>query len=175
MGTRRGIRSIVLAIIVLAIGWTFYSAFGKGKSISKQGEPVPDFVARTVHDSSIQLSQLKGKGVLINFWGTWCPPCREEMPALQQAAREFKDKNVEVIAVNVGETAVSVKSYLRTNGITTLPVAFDPTKEISRSYQIGPLPTSLFIKPDGTLYKRVEGGMTLATIREHLQQIAPGM
>lgn len=173
MGIHKGVRSIVLVVMVLAVGWTFYSTFGKNKSVIKQGEPVPDFVAQTVQGSSFQLSQLKGKGVLINFWGTWCPPCREEMPALQQAAQEFKARNVEVIAVNVGESEVPVTSYLRANEIAALPVAFDQTKEISRSYQVGPLPTSFFIKPDGTLYEKIEGGMTLEKIRANMEQIAP--
>ncbi|BAU29056.1 thiol-disulfide isomerase/thioredoxin [Aneurinibacillus soli] len=173
MRARRGVRGIVLAVILAAVGWTFYNAFGKEQNAIGPGDAAPDFVAQTVQGSTVQLSHLKGKGALVNFWGTWCPPCREEMPALQQAALEFKGKNVEVIAVNAGEADVTVASYLRTNQIDTLAVALDPSKEISRRYKITPLPTSFFINPDGTLYKKVEGGMTLATIRDNLQQIAP--
>jgi peroxiredoxin len=174
MGSHKATRWIVLAIILVAVGWTFYSAFFKDKSIVQVGKPVPDFVAQQVGGGKVQLSQLKGKAIVLNFWGTWCEPCRDEMPDLNRAAKEFADKNVVILAVNVGESEIPVKSFARQYQLDTLPLLMDPSKDITRKYQIGPLPTTFFIKTDGTLHKKLEGGpMSLATIRDNIQQIAP--
>ncbi|WP_047151988.1 thiol-disulfide oxidoreductase ResA [Aneurinibacillus tyrosinisolvens] len=173
MRSRKFIRIAVLLVILLAVGWTFYRAFIQDKSVVQAGKPVPDFIAPKAMGEKVQLSTLKGKGVVLNFWGTWCPPCREEMPDLEKASKEFSDKGVVVLAVNDGEGEIAVRSFARQYNLT-FPILLDSTEEITRKYQIGPLPTTFFIKPDGTLYKKVEGGpMSIDTIRDNMQKIAP--
>jgi peroxiredoxin len=174
METRKGTRLVVLVVIVLAVGWTFYSAYFKDKSMIQVGKPVPDFVAQKIGGEKIQLSQLKGKAVVLNFWGSWCEPCREEMPDLNKAVKEFANKNVVVLALNVRESEVPIQAFANQYKLDALPLLMDSSKEITPSYQVGPLPTTFFIKPDGTLYKKIEGGpMSYETIRDNMQQIAP--
>ncbi|WP_035101805.1 thiol-disulfide oxidoreductase ResA [Aneurinibacillus terranovensis] len=173
MNAHKVMRSSILAVIAIALGWTFYTAYIKDKSTVQQGKPSPDFAAKVAGtDKQIQLSALKGKGVVLNFWGTWCPPCKQEMPNFEKAAGEFANKGVVIMAVNDGESEVAVRSFAKQYGLT-FPLALDQSQDITRLYQIGPLPTTVFIKPDGTVYKKVEGGMTLDTMRDNMQQIAP--
>jgi peroxiredoxin len=174
MESRKVTRLLVLAVIVLAVGWTFYSAYFKDESTVKVGQPVPDFVAQQVDGDKVRLSDLKGKAVVLNFWGSWCEPCRDEMPALNRAAKEFVDKNVVILAINVGESEVPVKSFARQYQLDALPLLMDPSRAITRKYQIGETPSTFFVKADGTLYKHIVGGpMSYQTIRNNMQQIAP--
>ena len=94
----------------------------------KAGNKAPDFTAELIDGSSLALSDLKGKPVIINFWATWCGPCVREMPAFERLKEDFGDE-IGIIAVNCGDDADTVKDFVDENGYT-FPVALDPSNSI---------------------------------------------
>ncbi|WP_027415114.1 thiol-disulfide oxidoreductase ResA [Aneurinibacillus terranovensis] len=173
MISRKFYRTLILLVIFFAVVWALYSEFGTSKEAVKTGKPAPNFIGQNLTGGTTELRKLRGKGVVLNFWGTWCPPCREEMPALNQASKEFEHKGVEVVAINDGESKLSVQGFANQYHLS-FPIVLDPSQDITMKYQIGPLPTTFFIKPDGTVYKKIEGGpMSIETIRNNMTQIEP--
>jgi thiol-disulfide isomerase/thioredoxin len=112
------------------------------------GAPAPDFSLRNLPGESTSLSDFQGRTVLLNFWATWCAPCREELPLLDGIALQHKDSLV-VIAVETGETDTEVQSYLEPLGLTSLRILLDPSAEVRDLYLVRGLPTSFLVDPTG--------------------------
>lgn len=113
------------------------------------GASAPDFSLTNLAGENISLSDFRGKYVLVNFWATWCPPCRAEMPDLNQFHQENKEDFV-VIGVNIGDSRTKVKEFITNNGYD-YPILLDQTKEVSTIYHISAIPTSYFIGPTGRI------------------------
>ena len=99
--------------------------------------------------------RLKGRVVVLNFWATWCPPCKEELPSLQ-TLHEIGGGDPVVIGINVRETASHVRRYLTSTGMN-FPVVLDPQAELAKRYGVKAFPTTLLIAPDGQVRWRVVG------------------
>ena len=100
-------------------------------------------------------SRLRGKAVVLNFWATWCPPCREEMPSLQ-TLHELGGGDLVVMGINVREPASRVRRYLESAGLQ-FPVVLDPQGELAQRFGVKTYPTTLLIAPDGQIRWRVVG------------------
>lgn len=173
MNAKPVIRTVILLVIIVALGWALYTNFIKDKQSHIQvGQKAPDFMAQDLSGKEVRLSELKGKGVILNFWGTWCAPCRQEMPALEEMSKELADQNIVILAINNGESDVVVKSFAE-NYKLTFPILLDRRLDISKAYQANNLPTSVFIKPDGTIAWIVTGPMTADIIRENAKKMTP--
>jgi peroxiredoxin len=109
-------------------------------------------VAGTVHD----LARYRGKVVLINFWATWCEPCREEMPSIQRLRDRLSEKAFAVLAVNVDEPDARVRRYLEETRLD-LPVLLDPNKTVTRAWGVRVMPTTFVVGPDGRIRYRLLG------------------
>lgn len=121
----------------------------------KIGEYAPDFTVTTFEGEEKKLSDLKGKKVFLNFWATWCPPCRVEMPEMEKFYEEFGDE-VEIMAVNVTSTEKSVKdvtSYVHNEGFT-FPIYLDRERNAANRYRIPAYPTTYFIGSDGKIQSK---------------------
>lgn len=136
--------------------------------VLKVGEKAPDFTLETLSGESVTLSELKGQKVFINFWATWCPPCKEEMPEMEKFQQAYGDE-VALLAVNgtAGEKGVgrkekieSVRSFVHERNFT-FPVLLDMELNVtSEKYQVISIPTTYFIGSDGVVQKRNIGPMT---------------
>lgn len=118
----------------------------------KIGEYAPNFTVTTFEGKEVKLSDLKGKKIFLNFWATWCPPCRVEMPEMQRFYEEFGEE-VEIMAVNVTSTEKSVKdvtSYVHNEGFT-FPIYLDRGRDAEDQYRIPGYPTTYFIGTDGKI------------------------
>ncbi|MCA0969032.1 redoxin domain-containing protein [Halobacillus litoralis] len=135
----------------------------------QMGDPAPDFELETLDGKTVTLSELKGQKVFLNFWATWCPPCREEMPEMEKFHQEFGDE-VKILAINGtgGEQAIGrsekkkkVSDYVE-NGNYTFPVLLDMELNVtSEKYQVISIPTTYFIGTDGVIQQpRKNGPMT---------------
>lgn len=113
------------------------------------GVQVENFVLQDLQGRSIQLSQYRGKVVVLNFWATWCIPCKDEMPLLQKYADTLKSKVI-VLGVNSQEAIVDVKAFVDANAIS-FPIALDGNGEILRKFLVHNYPTTFFIDPNGIL------------------------
>lgn len=117
--------------------------------------PAPTLRLKDADDKMVNLAQYKGRVVLINFWATWCPPCRKEFPSLGRVRKLFKPAEFEVIAVNVGEDPDSVFSF---SGITDFPVVFDRDSKTMGAWAVRGLPTSFLVDRKGRVAYRATGG-----------------
>ncbi len=120
-----------------------------------QSEALPDFTAVDLEGRTWRLSDLKGRPVAINFWATWCPPCREELPELQRLAQKYEQDGLVVLLVNVDEPEAVVSDYLQEQGIE-LPCVLD-RGELVRQFRVTGLPTTVLVTPEGTLGGRILG------------------
>lgn len=141
---------------------------GGGPKLDK----APNFILNTVDGGQVELAELKGKGVLINFWGSWCGPCKNEMPAIQSAYDTYKDQGFEVLAINLGEKEEKINRYLEEMPSLSFPILLDDNK-VSSDYQMYSLPTSYFVNPDGTLQHMQIGELSEEELHVFIQEILP--
>ncbi len=118
--------------------------------VVSEGRPAPDFTAQTADGGSITLSDLRGRPVALNFWATWCAPCRVEMPALQAASERYADDGLAILAVNAGESAEAVNEYMQELGLT-FPAVLDSDGQIVDLYEVRVFPTTVWIDADGII------------------------
>jgi cytochrome c-type biogenesis protein len=126
--------------------------------------PIPlfDFSAALLDGTTLRLSDLKGKAVFLNFLATWCGPCRMEMPSMEALYRRFKDRGLEIIAVNVRENKKDVAAFVDEMGLS-FPAALDPRGDIAAAYGIEAFPTSYFIDRNGGIVARLVGAVNWDT------------
>lgn len=98
-----------------------------------------------------QIEDYRGKAVVVAFWATWCGPCLREMPALQALRARLSDGNVEVLAVNYGETPDRINRFLKRSGVADLPILLDTDEEAARRWFVGNLPIAYAVDPGGTV------------------------
>ena len=126
-----------------------------------KGDVAPDFTLTTLDGKEVKLSDLKGKKVVLNFWATWCPPCKAEMPHMQNYYEDFaKDENVEIIAVNLtsGDKEESVQDFVQDYGLT-FPIPLDVEGNVGGTYQAITIPTSYMIDTKGRIQNKIVGPM----------------
>jgi len=118
--------------------------------------PAPHFFSMTPGGEKMGIDDFKGKLVVLNFWATWCPPCRLEMPSMERLYQEFKGEGLEVVAINFMEREKPITSFLKENGFT-FPVLLDKKGEIARNYGVHGLPVTFLIARNGNLLARSMG------------------
>lgn len=143
----------------------------RGMAPMPTAAPAPALRLKDSDDKLIDLAQYRGRVVLVNFWATWCPPCRKEFPSLGRVKKLFKPGEFEVIAVNVGEEPESAFSF---TGITEFPVVFDRDSRAMAAWSVQGLPTTYLVDRKGQLAYRATGGREfddaeiIATIKQLL-------
>lgn len=131
----------------------------------------PNFEAQDLDGNMFRLSDFQGKGVILNFWATWCTSCRAEIPALQRVFDERKDEGLEVIGVGWGERSVgTARSYMEDLDATFL-VAMDPTGGVGDAYRVLGLPLTLAIDRDGVIQEVVNGELTYKAFDQFAQLV----
>lgn len=124
----------------------------------ERGDMAPDVPLQTMDGEEVYLSDLRGERVMLNFWGTWCPPCRAEIPDMEKF---HQDTDIEIVAVNLIETESSVedvKNFIDEYDMT-FSVYLDEDNAIATAYQIQPVPTSYLINSDGTIHNKALGAL----------------
>ncbi len=138
----RGVRALAMAAIVAAT-----AAFG---AAADAGGPAPAFTLPGLSGERAALSQYKGQVVLVNFWATWCGPCQQEMPLLDQMYRKYKQAGFTLIGVNVDKEAPAVRELLARKPVS-FPVLLDPANEVSKAYHVDDMPSSVIIDRNGAI------------------------
>jgi peroxiredoxin len=131
------------------------------------GMIAPDFQTVTHAGQPISLSALRGEFVLLNFWATWCGPCRVEMPEFQRQYERYADRGFSILAVNHSETSAVVSDFQEAFALT-FPLAMDERGQIQRQYGIFSYPSTFLIDPDGRIITRHFGPLTVDQIDELL-------
>jgi cytochrome c biogenesis protein CcmG, thiol:disulfide interchange protein DsbE len=135
----------------------------------KIGQPMPDLALNDLSGELVRLSDYAGQPVLINAWATWCPPCRAEMPLLNEYYLQHKDEGFVILAVNAGETHSLVDEFISQTGFN-FPVLLDPDSESLSRMGVFSFPTSILVGRDGTVKKIHVGIITPETMQN---EIAP--
>lgn len=136
--------------------------FPDGSEQLAEGEMAPDFELRTLAGETIRLSDLKGRKVMLNFWASWCAPCRTEMPHMQDYYEEHAEEaNVEILAVNMTDKdhgMEKIESFADNFGLT-FPLPLDETGEVGNAYEVLAIPTTFMIDTEGRLQTMYRGPM----------------
>jgi cytochrome c biogenesis protein CcmG/thiol:disulfide interchange protein DsbE len=134
------------------------------------GRAAPAFTLRTLDGETVSLNDYRGKPVMVNFWATWCVPCREEMPLMENAYRAHRGDGLVVLAVNMQESEMQARGFVKELGLT-YPILLDPDAVVARRYRVTGLPMTFFIGRDGRLRSIVVGGMTQQVLDQRLALI----
>ena len=160
---RRAVRQ--MTTIVAALGLLFvgrvadarehlFEAMGMAKVPSKAA---PDFTLPTVDGKQVSLREYRGKVVFLNFWATWCIPCREEMPALERLHQTYQSQDLAIISIDLKESAEQVRAFFQKHGLS-FPALLDQDGSVFRDYLVAGMPTTYLIGRDGMLLARGVGG-----------------
>jgi cytochrome c biogenesis protein CcmG, thiol:disulfide interchange protein DsbE len=172
-------RRLMWAVLVFGLVWIYWSR----SPVDNNAQPnvltapttgflAPDFTLQTTTGDTIQLSSLRGQPVIVNFWATWCPPCRAEMPEFEQIWQEYKGQTLMILGVNQGENAATVERFERTLVDITFPILLDTTAEIANQYDVVALPTTFFIDAEGQIQDvKIGGPMDTAMLMDGVNQI----
>jgi thiol-disulfide isomerase/thioredoxin len=118
-----------------------------------------DFTVRDLAGQEVKLAALKGKVVLVNFWATWCPPCREEIPSMMKLNQSMSGKQFQMLAISIDEGGkAAVESFFKKSGMT-LPACLDTDGTVSRSYGTTGVPETFIVDKAGIIQKKIVGGM----------------
>ena len=137
------------------------------------GFSAPDFELSGMDGNTVKLSDFRGKVVFLNFWASWCPPCKAEMPAIQKFTSVYPPEQVAILSVNATnqDNLEDVRTFIAEYGLT-FPVLLDIDGSVNRNYQIQALPSSFFIDAKGEIRKVVIGGpLTEAMLRAEIAQL----
>jgi len=168
------IKGLVVAILVLGIGYAIYMNFFKEKEVTAidKSDLASNFTLKNLKGEEVKLEDYRGKGVFLNFWATYCPPCEKEMPYLESAYKDYKDKDIEVLAVDVGEPRIIVNQFVSKKELS-FPVLLDWNADVADSYEVNTLPVTFLINEKGEIKERISGEMTEENIRYYLKSIVP--
>ncbi len=171
--------AILLAALSIGSSWIWLStAFASTTTgglvpSPREGFPAPDFTLDTLTGSPMTLSDLRGQVVMINLWTSWCPPCREEMPAIDNVYQANKDKGLEVLAVNstFQDSEAAAAAFAQELGLS-FPILLDRDGAVSHRYQLRALPTTFFIDRKGIIRSVIPGGpMSESLIRSKIADL----
>lgn len=179
-------RWLVLTLVVFTAGaaWVWSSAVPDSATTGgripspREGFLAPDFTLDLLTGGEMTLSEQKGKVVIINLWASWCPPCKAEMPALQEVYLANRDRGLEVLAVNTTyQDQESAAAAFVQDFNLTFPILLERTGDVARQYQLRAMPSTFFVDREGIIRKVIIGGpmseVTLQTAVEELLQEAP--
>jgi peroxiredoxin len=141
------------------------------------GNIAPDFSLQSSSDTTIKLSSLRGKVVMVNFWASWCGPCKDEMPAIQNVFSKYSE-NLIILGVNDEDTVSTIRDFAKQFELT-FPLLIDSTGSVSAQYGIRAYPSTFFVDRDGFIFHVVVGSMTQSVIEDILGEkinleISPG-
>lgn len=150
MSLRLNITNLICVALIL------FSAVFTVNASSEMKQPAPNFTLKSNSGKNIKLSEFRGQVVLLNFWASWCGPCRTEMPLLVKIHEKYKGMGFTVLGVNVEEDSAPAKSIINKTKIS-FPVLFDQTNSVSKQYNVSAMPSTIVIDRDGNMRYLHEG------------------
>lgn len=168
--------SLMALSLILSVAWILMSRIPEQSDPSaappapRTGFRAPDFTLATLGGETVTLSDLQGQAVLINFWATWCPPCRAELPAIQAAYERYADQGLVVLAVDMAESPQTVAAFAQRFGLS-FPIPLDRDGQVANQYRVRAIPTSFFVDREGVVRSVFTGPMNGPLIEDRLTRV----
>lgn len=169
---------IIVTIIVAVLGslWVGMTRVRAGEetlsdrpAAPQVGQLAPDFTLTSLDGEQITLSELEGKPVVLNFWATWCPPCRVEIPILEAVSQSFEGEAI-ILGIDVQESPGTVEAFVERFGMT-YPVVLDQDGYVTKAYQVRAFPTTYFIDSRGVVTEVFTGPLNEPLLRTRLIEL----
>lgn len=162
-------RLFIIVILFMLVGGTLYLGFAGSSrplfepaSLVQLGDVAPDFQLEDTHGNRVSLTDLRGKVVLVNFWATWCPPCRAEMPSMEKLNQVMAGEDFVLLAINVEENGRTVVPEFLKKSPHSFPVLYDDQGVVQKLYSVYRFPESFVIRKDGIIDDKVSGAIDWA-------------
>lgn len=177
-----GVSLLTLAAFISLLGWAISHSKGIPGSlginkvfgeVTIQERPAPNFTLHLIEGGSVTLENLKGNLVVLDFWSSWCPPCRKEAPNLAKVYSEYRDKGVEFIGISIWDRLGDAEDYV-TEFQLTYPSGIDPNGSILIDYGVVGIPEKFFIDAEGQIVAKYVGPSSVEDLRTTLDDILSG-
>ena len=170
---------VVISALIAILAWASISTGGNPGGLAVNSDLVEfeidasaarDFDLDLIGGGTVQLSDLRGKVVMVDFWASWCPPCRVEAPALAKVYREFQGQPVEFLGVDIWDHIGDAELFLQQEG-QAYPNGFDASGVVAIDYGVRGIPEKYFIDQEGILVKKLSGPLTETTLRNTINEL----
>lgn len=151
--------SILKTLIIISFALLFgeVHATGKGMTVLPDKPKAPEFSLKDIDGNLHRISDYKGKVVVVNFWATWCPPCRAEMPSMQRAWEQLREEDIMMLAIDVGEEEDAILEFMASYPVD-FPMLLDTESTVSEAWKVKGLPTTFVVDQWGRKVYRAIGG-----------------
>lgn len=175
MTSRAGIT--VAAVVLVAGIFTLIFAHGLTKDpraipTPLIGQPAPSFSLSTLDGKAVALADYLGRAVIVNFWSSWCVPCRDEVDLLEEIASQFKGRDIDVLGINIQDEPEAAKKFIAEEGMTFTNVV-DADGRISIAYGVYGVPETFFVDKSGRIVDKITGPVTVESFRSALEKLVP--
>jgi peroxiredoxin len=159
-------RSLALALVAVSLAGCSLQTDLRDRLVNpvRAGKAAPAFLTGSVEGTAVSLGDFGGAPLVLNFWGAWCPPCRDEQPALQRVSQEFEANGVRFLGVDVGDTLGRARDFQRDYRVT-YPSAYDPRGQVAHTYRVDVFPTTFLIDDKGIIVHRRQGALSDGDLR----------
>ena len=162
---------VLLAVVLIFIAGGLYLSFTGSSRVSQEpagstaevGKQAPDFTLSAFDGTSYTLSELRGKVVLVNFWATWCPPCRAEMPSMEKLNRLMEGENFVILAINVEQNGRQAVGRFLESSPHSFPVLLDEQAVVQKRYGVYKFPETFVVRKDGIIDDKLIGAFDWAS------------
>lgn len=160
-------RTTILGVLAMMVFYAVYQGINEEPetALTSAEEKAPNFSGKTLTGDTLVLTDEIEKKTLINFWGSWCEPCKREMPALETAYSTYKNEGFNVISINLGQSDFVTQQFVKQYNLT-FPVLIDQDGSIKEAYRVGKLPASFLVDEDGIIEQVHEGELSEEMLEE---------
>lgn len=166
--------AVVVAALLVLLGYVLLHGASAGRTSALMGKPAPDFTYATFDGKRLDLASLRGKPVMVNFWGSWCVPCKDEAPVLRQTWAKYQATDVQFVGVAIWDQGDAAKAFAQSEGATWIN-GMDNDGKIAIDFGVYGVPESFFISRQGVLVDRFVGPFVgdtgTARLEQYLQRL----
>lgn len=170
--TSRPLLAVVVLLAVAPLAYLLLSLTGVAGAVPgvERTKPAPDFTAPGLNGAQVRLSELRGRPVVLNFWASWCPPCRAEMPEFERVWQTYRDQGVVFVGVATSDQTDKAQAFLRESKVS-YPNVLDAGNDVALMFSANSLPTTVFIDREGRIVGRRVGAMSAGQVATQVEEL----